>query len=158
VGHPEHDLLCIATQVARAAGLKDPSNAVHNFRRKGTRGSTLKALIAGNPISVPKDELGRNLRGPTTLFAEAETYQMLLRGHAPASEPFRKWVTGVVLPTIRKTGKFDVNEAQDQTPRTSRGSSPPSTPRWLTYNKVVDLQASLSPLSDVLFSMKKHWT
>jgi len=107
VGHPEHDLLFIATQVARAAGLKDPSNAVHNFRRKGTRGSTLKALIAGNPISVPKDELGRNLRGPTTLFAEAETYQMLLRGYAPASEPFRKWVTEVVLPTIRKTGKFE---------------------------------------------------
>lgn len=28
VGHPEHELLFVATQVARAAGLKDPSNAV----------------------------------------------------------------------------------------------------------------------------------
>ena len=41
---------------------------------------------------------------------------MLLRGHAPQSEPFRKWVTEVVLPSIRKTGKFDVNEAVDRVP------------------------------------------
>ncbi len=121
IGHPEHDILFIATQVARAAGLKDPSNAVHNFRRKGVRGITLKALIAENPISVPKDELGRALRAPTTMFTEAETYQMLLRGHAPASEPFRKWVTEVVLPSIRKTGKFDVNDAQDDTSKQFAG-------------------------------------
>ncbi len=39
---------------------------------------------------------------------------MLLRGHTPQSDPFHKWVTEVVLPSIRKTGKFDVNEAQDK--------------------------------------------
>ncbi|HDS1767886.1 hypothetical protein NPS42_13280 [Pseudomonas putida] len=32
VGHPEHDLLFVATQVARAAGLKDPSASVSVFR------------------------------------------------------------------------------------------------------------------------------
>lgn len=36
---------------------------------------------------------------------------MLLRGHAPASEPFRKWVTEEVLPSIRKTGAYNVNES-----------------------------------------------
>jgi len=36
----------------------------------------------------------------SVLFTESQTYQMLLRGHAPASEPFRKWVTEVVLPSI----------------------------------------------------------
>lgn len=29
LGHPEHDILFIATQVARAAGLKNPNNSVH---------------------------------------------------------------------------------------------------------------------------------
>lgn len=33
---------------------------------------------------------------------------MLLRGHAPQSEPFRKWVTEEVLPSIRKTGTYDL--------------------------------------------------
>lgn len=64
---------------------------------------------------LPNDPSGKAYQKRTTMFDEANTYQMLLRGHAPASEPFRKWVTEVVLPTIRKTGKFDVNEAQDQT-------------------------------------------
>lgn len=32
---------------------------------------------------------------------------MLLRGNAPQSEPFRKWVTEEVLPTIRKMGFYD---------------------------------------------------
>ncbi|AZC58615.1 hypothetical protein C4K34_4464 [Pseudomonas chlororaphis subsp. piscium] len=36
---------------------------------------------------------------------------MLLRGHAPASEPLRKWVTEEVLPTIRKTGKYDAEQS-----------------------------------------------
>lgn len=33
VGHPEHELLFVATQVARAAGLKNPSHAVANYHR-----------------------------------------------------------------------------------------------------------------------------
>lgn len=37
---------------------------------------------------------------------------MLLRGHAPQSEPFRKWVTEEVLPSIRKTGSYNVNESE----------------------------------------------
>ncbi|MBU3054956.1 BRO family protein [Pseudomonas indica] len=63
------------------------------------------------------------LQQTSWLFTKAATYQMLLRGHAPASEPFRKWVTEVVLPSIRKTGKFDVNEAQDATSQQFAGSS-----------------------------------
>jgi prophage antirepressor-like protein len=35
-GHPEHDLLFVATQVARAAGLKNPSMAVQGMHSKET--------------------------------------------------------------------------------------------------------------------------
>ncbi|MCY1280792.1 hypothetical protein D9M68_343560 [compost metagenome] len=34
---------------------------------------------------------------------------MLLKGHAPQSEPFRKWVTEEVLPTIRKTRAYNIH-------------------------------------------------
>ena len=47
------------------------------------------------------------------MLPEAHVYQMLLRGHAPASEPFRKWVTEDVLPTIRKTGKYDAEQSSN---------------------------------------------
>ncbi|WP_162557909.1 BRO family protein [Stutzerimonas stutzeri] len=111
MGHPEHDLLFIATQVARAAGLKDPATAVSDYRKMRTHeavpGFSLKALIGEIPVSLPKEPNGRSIRTTTVMFPESALYQMLLRGHAPASEPFRKWVTEVVLPSIRKTGKFE---------------------------------------------------
>jgi len=110
-GHPEHDILFIATQVARAAGLKNAASSVNLARKYYKSGHPLEALIQESCISVPADDLGRKLRTTTVLFTEAETYQMLLRGHAPASEPFRKWVTEEVLPSIRKTGAYNVNES-----------------------------------------------
>ena len=42
---------------------------------------------------------------------ETWVYKMLLAGHAPASEPFRKWITEEVLPTIRKTGSYNAEES-----------------------------------------------
>ena len=103
-GHPEHDILFVATQVARAAGLKDPSTAVFAQAKK-TSGIRFASL--GN---LPRD--GHMVKSNSWLFTESATYQMLLRGHAPQSEPFRKWVTEEVLPAIRKTGSYNVNESE----------------------------------------------
>lgn len=93
----------VATQVARAAGLKDPHNQVSLAAAK------LGALRVASIGNLPRD--GRIVKANSWLFTEASLYQMLLRGHAPASEPFRKWVTEEVLPTIRKTGKYDLEES-----------------------------------------------
>lgn len=101
MGHPEHDILFIATQVARAAGLSNPSHRAY-----------LQALKVGHGSAIPVEYLKeletlkkpKGVQKTSWLFSEAATYQMLLRGHAPQSEPFRKWVTEVVLPSIRKTG------------------------------------------------------
>lgn len=116
VGHPEHDLLFVATQVARAAGLKDPSVAVRDHRKTkhgSGHGRMLEALMGDSPISRPEDHLGRCLRCNTVMFIESEVYAMLLRSRAPQTEPFRKWVTEEVLPTIRKTGKYDAEESSN---------------------------------------------
>ena len=111
VGHPEHELLFVATQVARTAGLKNPNHAVSNWRRGLDEpvGLTLRDAI-GTYHSVigfvPASGNGRSYTGTTVLLNESLVYKMLLAGHAPQSEPFRKWVTEEVLPTIRKTGKY----------------------------------------------------
>ncbi|POG05890.1 hypothetical protein BGP84_23805 [Pseudomonas putida] len=86
VGHPEHDLLFVATQVARAAGLKDPSVAVRDHRKTkhgSGHGRMLEALMGDSPISRPEDHLGRCLRCNTVMFIESEVYAMLLRSRAP---------------------------------------------------------------------------
>jgi prophage antirepressor-like protein len=110
-GHPEHDLLFVATQVARAAGLKDPKGAVNKARQLKKQGHNLMALVADSATSLPTGSDGKKLRSTTVFFSEPDLYAMLLRGHAPASEPFRKWVTEEVLPTIRKTGKYNAEDS-----------------------------------------------
>ena len=105
VGHPEHDLLFVATQVARAAGLKNPSSSIQAFHNSR----------AGQKLQVGPLQLScrdrRAVPDNAWLFDEPRLYQMLLRGNSPASEPFRKWVTEEVLPTIRKTGKYDAESS-----------------------------------------------
>ena len=113
VGHPEHDLLFVATQVARASGLKNPSHAVSNYQRCAGQPA---GLIAWESVRQAYHQMidpsnthlaVRNLQARSWLASEEWVYSMLLKGHAPASEPFRKWVTEEVLPTIRKTGSYN---------------------------------------------------
>ncbi|WP_267908779.1 BRO family protein [Stutzerimonas stutzeri] len=118
-GHPEHDILFIATQVARAAGLKHPSQSVAAF--KSVKACTMRYgmgdlhEVYNKTIDLPKDMSGKSYQNKTALLDEPNTYRMLLRGHAPQSEPFRKWVTEEVLPSIRKTGSYNVNESTTET-------------------------------------------
>ena len=117
VGHPEHELLFVATQVARAAGLKNPSHAVSNYQRCAGAPEGLIAWgearqVYSQMIDPSNTHLAvRNLQAKSWLASESWLYVMLLRGHAPASEPFRKWVTEEVLPTIRKTGSYNAEES-----------------------------------------------
>ena len=41
-----------------------------------------------------------------TIVSEAGMYAVIMRSDKPESEPFRRWVTSEVLPTIRKTGGY----------------------------------------------------
>lgn len=107
VGHPEHELLFVATQVARAPGLKDPSTSIQNVKKVSAAGHMyLSSLLDNLSGSLPKEPNGYSLRVNTVLFTESVVYEMLLRGHAPQSEPFRKWVTEEVLPSLRKSGTY----------------------------------------------------
>lgn len=110
IGHPEHDLLFIATQVARVAGLKNAHSSVGNYKRLTMNKGIEWASLGSLGISLQDSCRGfhQALPNTTALFTEGQAYQMLLRGHAPASEPFRKWVTEEVLPSIRKTGSYDI--------------------------------------------------
>lgn len=121
VGHPEYELVFVAHQVCSAAGLKNPSNRIKQYRttKEGLKGPmlTLGGLIPECGINVPEVTTGsgvkRALRSSMAMVTESEAYIMLLRGNCPASEPFRKWVTEEVLPTIRKTGKYDAEQSSN---------------------------------------------
>lgn len=111
VGHPEHDLLFLAYQVAEATGLKNAKSSVSNIRTAYKIGRQLSTLVHDQCISLPTDAYGKTVRANVVMFSEPEVYRMLMSGRAPQSEPFRKWVTEEVLPTIRKTGSYDAEKS-----------------------------------------------
>lgn len=52
------------------------------------------------------DRLGRTQNA--TFVTEAGLYEVVLRSDKPEAKPFRRWVTGEVLPSIRKTGAYSL--------------------------------------------------
>lgn len=114
VGHPEHDLLFIATQAMRVSGLKDPASRIRDSKRRGdVKDRKLASLMGKNAIKLPLDSAGRAIKKETLFATEVELYDMMLRGHSPQSEPFRKWVKEEVLPSIRKTGSYNAQDSQN---------------------------------------------
>ncbi len=43
---------------------------------------------------------------------ESGLYNLIFQSRKPEAKKFRKWVTGEVLPSIRKTGRYDVSQKQ----------------------------------------------
>lgn len=100
-----------------------------------------QVLDLGSPHKVAErldeDEKGRN-QIPTpggvqemTIINESGLYAVILRSDKPEAKPFRKWITAEVLPSIRKTGRYEARpvsevdrllaDAQERTARVSEG-------------------------------------
>ena len=45
-----------------------------------------------------------------TLINESGLYSLILSSKLPATKQFKRWVTSEILPTIRKTGSYSVNQ------------------------------------------------
>lgn len=87
--------------VGRVLGLTQPQNFLSSpWCSKD--GVCLKYLI---------DSMGRRQR--TTLIDEPNLYALVLRSDKPVALEFHRWITGVVLPEIRRTGEFRRAEADE---------------------------------------------
>ena len=98
---------------------------VRTVQKDGTPWFVLKdvcqVLDLGSPHKVAErldpDEKGRNLiptpggSQETTVISESGLYNVILRSDKPEAKPFRKWVTGTVLPSIRRHGACMTPEA-----------------------------------------------
>lgn len=63
-----------------------------------------------------------------TVVNEAGLYDMILTSRKPAAKPFRRWVTSEVLPTLRRTGRYEMP-----------GAVPPTLPQ--TFAQALRLAA-----------------
>lgn len=62
-----------------------------------------------NQIHPIVDNLGRTQKA--TFITEPQLYFVLMRSDKPKAKPFRQWVINEVLPSIRKTGSYTVNNS-----------------------------------------------
>ncbi len=59
-----------------------------------------------------KSDLGLQERN-VTIINESGLYAVILRSDKPQAKPFRKWVTSEVLPSIRKTGGYQIKPTDE---------------------------------------------
>lgn len=84
----------VGKDVAQALGYAKPENAIANHVDEEDKTST---LIQGS---------GSNYKSKTTIINESGLYSLVLSSKLPGAKRFRRWVTGEVLPSIRKDGGY----------------------------------------------------
>lgn len=96
----ENEPWFVAKDVCDILGIVNSRNAVGRIpeQQKGVH-------------SVDTDGGMQNL----SIISEGGLYRLVLRSDKPQAEPFIDWVTGEVLPQIRKTGSYSVTQKAPQT-------------------------------------------
>ena len=89
----------VANDVAIALGYSDPAKTVSTKVDKENRSVTKMVTVDGKRRSV-------------TVLEEAGIYQLIFSSKIPAAKTFQQWVFSQVLPEIRKTGGYNLNEDQ----------------------------------------------
>ena len=83
----------VATDIANALGYRDAANMIRLL--DGDEKGTHEVSTPGGPQSV-------------TTITESGLYHAIFKSRSEVAARFRRWVTGEVLPTIRKTGAYVV--------------------------------------------------
>lgn len=80
-----------------------------------------KSLIQLSDLQECSDSLlPDHMKGSKiTIINESGLYSLILRSEKPEAKGFKKWITSVVLPSIRKTGSFSMKTLKPNVPSTS---------------------------------------
>lgn len=91
----------VASDVARALGYRNISDALSKHCR----------YVAKYDIPHPQGKGTLEVN----IIPEGDLYRLIIRSKLPAAEQFECWVFDEVLPSIRKTGKYSVQQRLPQT-------------------------------------------
>lgn len=89
----------VATDVCRAIDLNNTKMAVGRLEDDEKGVTTVDTL--GGPQEV-------------TIISESGLYSLILTSRQEKAKQFKKWVTSEVLPSIRKRGKYEVNQPRPE--------------------------------------------
>lgn len=93
----------VAKDVALALGYTNTRKAVRDHCKAAS------AMARGNELFPPTE----GLDSQTIVIPERDVYRLIMRSNLPSAEKFEEWVVGEVLPSIRKTGQYQVTNTQE---------------------------------------------
>ncbi|MFA1820595.1 Bro-N domain-containing protein [Virgibacillus oceani] len=89
--------------------LKDLCNILDLGQVAGVKRRLEDDVISNHPI---KDSLGRTQQA--VFVNEDGLYDVILDSRKPEAKRFRKWITSEVIPSIRKTGSYQIEQPKNQ--------------------------------------------
>ena len=119
----------VGKDVCEALGYSDPTNAMKQHCR---------GVVKRHPII---DNLGRPQE--VRVLYEPDVYRLIVNCRLPAAENFERLVFEEILPSIRKTGQYSIN----QQPRISLVPAAPEFDAALTIARLVGLNGNQAILS-----------
>ena len=102
------DIWFKAKQVATLLGYLDPGRSIRQNVDPEDRISLEKLIGKGRErITPPPPPLVSNFQGSMLYLNESGLYSLIFGSKLESAKAFKQWVTKDVLPSIRKTGRYD---------------------------------------------------
>nr|WP_294850093.1 BRO family protein [uncultured Sphingomonas sp.] len=104
----------VAADVCRILGLSMKGGT---FRHTKALGSAERRILyrLTTPRQIAGDGFWREREPQVALLTESGLYKLIMRSDKPEAKVFQNWVTAIVLPAIRKTGGYLLNEEVRET-------------------------------------------
>jgi prophage antirepressor-like protein len=101
----------IAKDIAELLGYSNTRKAITDHCKNSI---TLDELISKGNDSLrfdPVQNLGRNYKN-IKLIPESDVWRLIIKSRLPEAEKIEKWIMEEVLPEIRKTGSYSLQNSQ----------------------------------------------
>lgn len=84
------------TQCAKVLGYSNPAKAIRDYCKE--KGCTKRSVLTDGGYQEVK------------FINEGNLYRLIVCSKLPTAEKFESWIFDEVLPTIRKTGKYEISD------------------------------------------------
>ncbi len=101
----EGEPLFVGKDVAEILGYARPAKAIHDHVDQEDQCEKIVTISQSSQNGTPQN---------TLLITESGVYSLIFSSKLPTAKRFKRWVTSVVLPSIRKHGMFATEKTIDQ--------------------------------------------
>lgn len=102
------EILFNPKDVAKCIDIKDVKSSIRNFNKNQ------KIKITNNDLKVHDMHFRKLHNTGETFLKEPGLYKLIFKSHKAEAEEFQDWVTDSVLPTLRQTGGYVIEDREEE--------------------------------------------